>query len=109
MHHMVKKAWVRALRSGKYKQNKNSLCNQHGYCCLGVLAEIKGRLIPQDNSYIGAKGIMMDNGIFNSTSLGDALREELGLSNDIENELISMNDGGRYGFRRIATWIEKNL
>lgn len=35
--------WVKALRSGKYKQAKDALCSfdEHGkpsgYCCLGVL------------------------------------------------------------------------
>lgn len=37
--------WVEALRSGKYKQSKGSLCKiragkVEGYCCLGVGAKI---------------------------------------------------------------------
>lgn len=38
------RAWVRALRSGKYKQTTGKLARiddkRHGYCCLGVLCEL---------------------------------------------------------------------
>lgn len=40
----IKKLWVEALRSGKYKQGRGYLHtnygDDHAYCCLGVLAEI---------------------------------------------------------------------
>lgn len=42
----VRQKWVAALRSGKYKQGKNVLCNvnpetkEKSYCCLGVLCEL---------------------------------------------------------------------
>jgi len=36
----VAKKWVKALRSGKYKQSREMLKNSGGYCCLGVLCEI---------------------------------------------------------------------
>jgi len=32
--------WLKALRSGDYKQGRGSLCNKNKYCCLGVLCEI---------------------------------------------------------------------
>ena len=34
--------WVSALRSGKYKQTKGALKDEHGFCCLGVLHEVMG-------------------------------------------------------------------
>jgi len=38
------KKWVKALRSGKYKQGKQVLQNAKGeFCCLGVLADILGQ------------------------------------------------------------------
>jgi hypothetical protein len=44
MNQDVKKRWVEALRSGKYKQNKNKLRtkdgNEYYYCCLGVLCDL---------------------------------------------------------------------
>jgi hypothetical protein len=37
----VKKDWLKSLRSGKYKQGKNALCNaKEQFCCLGVLCDI---------------------------------------------------------------------
>lgn len=33
--------WMKALRSGKYRQGKNYLANAKGeYCCLGVLCDL---------------------------------------------------------------------
>jgi hypothetical protein len=41
MRESVKKKWVAALKSGKYKQGKCSLKNtDNTYCCLGVLCEV---------------------------------------------------------------------
>jgi hypothetical protein len=34
------RAWVRALRSGKYKQGKNQLRSGDRFCCLGVACEL---------------------------------------------------------------------
>lgn len=34
------KRWVKALRSGKYKQTKNKLATPDGFCCLGVACEM---------------------------------------------------------------------
>ena len=35
----MKKEWLVALRSGKYKQCKGQLHNGEGFCCLGVLLD----------------------------------------------------------------------
>lgn len=35
-------AWLEALRSGEYKQGKNRLHGNDGYCCLGVICKLKG-------------------------------------------------------------------
>lgn len=35
-------AWVLALRSGKYSQTKDVLRDEKGYCCLGILHEVRG-------------------------------------------------------------------
>lgn len=34
------KKWVRALRSGKYEQTKQSLQDSEGFCCLGVACKL---------------------------------------------------------------------
>lgn len=35
-----KRRWIKALKSGKYKQGENMLFNGVEYCCLGVLASL---------------------------------------------------------------------
>jgi len=40
MKEHVKNLWVEALNSGKYKQSKNHLKTDDGYCCLGVLCDV---------------------------------------------------------------------
>ena len=42
----LKKAWVEALRSGKYKQGRLALYDKHNesYCCLGVLCKVAGKM-----------------------------------------------------------------
>ena len=36
------KAWIEALRSGKYKQTRDFLRRGDAYCCLGVYCDISG-------------------------------------------------------------------
>lgn len=36
----VKARWVAALRSGEYRQTKESLKDSRGHCCLGVLCDL---------------------------------------------------------------------
>lgn len=40
MNPSIKQAWAEALRSGKYQQGKESLCNNGKFCCLGVLTDL---------------------------------------------------------------------
>lgn len=36
-----RKRWVKALRSGKYTQERGYLRTENGFCCLGVLCDIQ--------------------------------------------------------------------
>lgn len=99
MNKRLKAAWVKALRSGKYRQGKGSLKEENlsgetEFCCLGVLNEVAGVQqrycfnFPHSKTYLGTH---------------KAAAEE---------KLIRMNDGvivKRRSFKAIATWIEKNL
>ena len=85
----VKKAWVKALRSGEYKQGKERLCRQNAegeleFCCLGVLADIA-----LDTDWI--------------EKIED--KRDLGLSAKDAQLLIDMNDTGK-SFEQIAKYIE---
>ncbi len=43
--------WVEALESGIYPQCCATLCDGVGYCCLGVLSKIQGRLRPDRHEW----------------------------------------------------------
>lgn len=48
MKPQIKKLWVDALRSGKYKQGKGQLRTEEGnFCCLGVLCNLHAEAHPE--------------------------------------------------------------
>jgi hypothetical protein len=101
--------WLRALRSGRYKQGTFALCRVNGkersYCCLGVacaLAErsgvISGKRLKTIKSFDG-----------NILSLPDKVGAWLGLNmrQSIIEKLITLNDDG-VPFKEIANYIQKH-
>lgn len=40
MNIRIKELWIKALRSGEFRQTKHDLKTDDGYCCLGVLCEL---------------------------------------------------------------------
>ena len=88
-----KKKWVKALRSGKYKQQREGFLKKDGaYCCLGVACSIKVTK-PFNNESMSLSG-------FTSCRF---------LPEDIQEKLQLMNDKKGKSFEQIANWIEKNL
>lgn len=52
MNEDVKKAWVAALRSGKYKQGRGSLRTPDGeFCCWGVLCDLAPKDVMRDEDW----------------------------------------------------------
>jgi hypothetical protein len=83
-----KRKWVKALKSGDFKQCKGKLKHIGRYCCLGVLGEV------------------INHG---SLNFGTKDREDLtGLSYNEQKELARLNDSGKT-FKEIASYIIKNL
>jgi hypothetical protein len=119
MKENIKKAWVKALRSGEYKQGKNFLCmTDEGvdrYCCLGVLADecLDGewREFPE-NAGDRTKLIWFYNdgrGVESSQFFNKILTSDLDIKEENWMDILSdMNDSGKT-FNEIADWIEKNL
>ncbi len=105
-----KKAWVKALRSGKYNQAVGSLREMMdddgkiGHCCLGVACEVVGARINMAKSpgfidnWRAIKGISKVPSILRGT----------GSENDVVDTLAGMNDSGKT-FKEIAIYINKNL
>lgn len=122
MEKELKQNWIKALRSGKYKQGIGALCRvdangETSYCCMGVLMEvIYGEDVwttetahLQDGSY--KKGLHDKNYAWPPKDIV----KSLGVLNGRGlTPLASMNDGGgkfhgnQQSFEQIADWIEEN-
>lgn len=110
----LKKAWLEALRSGKYVQGKERLKQDHldgtKHCCLGVLCEVGG--VEQRKLGNGQWGFFLPEEKkkhVSTCALPEGFLRRAGLDHRVENELIHMNDVGNRFFSEIATWIEQNL
>lgn len=114
-------AWIRALRSGKFKKNRGALKNKNGYCCLGVACAVElGRTRKKAATKFNAKDIKLAAGDENNAQICDAdLRARLGLNVDKIALLQLVNDGNytynailegkRPSFKAIANYIETNI
>lgn len=98
----LKPMWVEALRGGKYKQGKSSLCSFGRFCCLGVLADVAGAVwVDGDHPHQNGESIRSAD--------GDWLKDGFaGLSRLEQRRLAGMNDSGS-SFSEIADYIEANL
>lgn len=107
--------WVKALRSGKYKQTKGYLKDSKGYCCLGVLCEISeiGEFVDEglDYHYLISKGRSYKSYL---SILPVQVKHYAGLKSDnahimsIKTDLVTFNDSRDYTFHPIADIIEKH-
>lgn len=104
MNPTIKKQWIDALRSGKYKQGKYHLYDEvdNTYCCLGVLCKI---IYPtkdiRDLSQYGKEEVPSDDivnisGLFRNNPITP------------RGSLAYLNDSGK-SFNEIADIIEEYL
>lgn len=99
MDKAIKTKWVKALRSGKYKQARGILKNSRGeMCCLGVLADIQG---------CDFKKIKGTQGTLFTATL--PIGFNAGVSVDIRKKLADMNDKKDSTFAQIANYIQHML
>lgn len=107
MNKKLKPKWLKALRSGKYKQGTAYLRSTNDrYCCLGVLLDVAGvewRGGGGDICY--ASGF----GRGSRTGLSAYRMRQFGLSSNEVNALMSMNDIDRKSFEQIAQYISETL
>lgn len=125
-HELPGKAkWTKALRSGDFQQAKGKLfspaCN--GYCCLGVLSKVQGRLCEEtgqdgyeyEETEYSDVDLNSDNPLINF--IGDIGQFPKGVKvegvdrrYEIENVsdcLIYCNDNFELNFKQIADIIDK--
>ena len=128
MYKEIRDEWVAALRSGKYAQTRGKLRKADGYCCLGVLCDIRSDVtwsdtdededVPQIAMYTGD-----DTWVPSSNELPGELASAIGLSDRLmwegpaelghllstEEKLMRLNDYDHLSFEEIANWIEQNI
>lgn len=102
-----KARWVKALRSGEFKQARQRLrSTETGFCCMGValhLIDPNGWRPPR-----GVQGSMDWRGC-DAAEIGTSLRTALQIEGDTARQLADMNDKEKASFAQIANWIETNL
>ena len=109
MNKALKKKWLAALRSGRYRKGELSLraASEHGghskYCCLGVLCEVSGA------TWNRGSGTYEYKGYEEWSVLPMNLMKYSDISKSEEEFLVKMNDIDGKSFRQIADWIEENL
>jgi hypothetical protein len=129
MKQKIMKAWVKALRSGKYKQARSRLRRVNdkgetmGFCCLGVLCNLHAQAHPaiaraQTNrtEYLGESSILPKK-VMEWAGLGDecglfkpvkgTVAEEF-VDCDGQVDLTVVNDSADADFKAIAKMIQAN-
>ena len=96
--------WVKALRSGDYKQGNGQLYNttSDSYCCLGVACNVAG--YATDIKKHGGSEYIDESTNNYFPKVPKLLKQETIFTEIVAN----MNDQGA-SFDEIAKWIEKNV
>ena len=113
----IKTKWVKALRSGKYKQAAGKLKDDNGYCCLGVLCQLHaketklGKWITTDNEYYPINYVVGKS--VGDVELPTAVMKWAGLSRPYGisvkgSKLTNINDNEGKTFKELADIIEEN-
>lgn len=131
MNKRTMQKWVKALRSGKYKQGSGTLCKRFRdefgnitkieYCCLGVLNEVCNLGTAPNYSYLSEGSCRKVNISVYDDKVTEPVRltkpkvvfkdENLNKNypyRSAQSFLAVANDSGEWSFNRIANWIEKN-
>lgn len=112
MDQAVKTEWVKALRSGEYKQGKGRLMLKDAegnttFCCLGVLCNILGMKANPAGMYRDKTQYSFGH-TYNASYPTTEVMSLVGLTHDQARLLAIMNDDGN-SFKAIADYIEKHL
>jgi hypothetical protein len=114
MNKRIKKLWIKALRSGKYKQARSALRvvenGDTGYCCLGVLCEVYRRSTKRGD-WEGST--FMVDGVYSMSQVPSPVCDWAKLEQPNPRlgrvkTAITLNDNGK-PFSLIADRIEKYL
>ena len=124
MNKQVKERWIKALRSGKYKQGQHLLVSNDSddkkYCCLGVLCQLYATEKKKGISKIklGVATSSSGDRLPAKQFLPNIVREWAGLDvsdpivdydDNSTNRLTHLNDGYELDFNQLADIIEEQL
>lgn len=106
-----RKKWIKALRSGKYKQTSARLRDKEGFCCLGVACDLAFKDLNKKPVYEPCWGrYTYDN---SSGVLPITVQEWLGVKDENINTnrgyATEMNDDKKYNFKKIADIMEDHF
>lgn len=123
------KEWVTALESGKYRQGIEQLVARKnsghlGYCCLGVLSKVQGRLVKIEDDYVDkirdqSSDLEKSNPCFSALNSNGTFPTDVVVRYQANDEkdtkefslsapsLISCNDDAELSFKQIAAIIRK--
>lgn len=113
MNKTLKRKWIKALRSGKFRQGNGDLYHNRTHCCLGVLARVQGATLK--GGCLILKGEDVRSGEINDKNELLSSKYAAGLRENTQMHLADMNDGSnkylglRKNFAQIADYIEKKL
>lgn len=101
--------WIKALRSGEYKQSAGFLKTGHGFCCLGVLCDVSGygEWQPYDEGGIEKYSTVIDHAAISYPP--SVVSRDAGLNTDLESDLSFMNDHEFKTFGEIADFLEERF
>jgi hypothetical protein len=110
----LRRQWLRALRSGKYKQASGALrrrvtprSGKFGYCCLGVALDVLGGEWTKVHGEYSCQVGRVNNE--STVEMNEAVLERIGMTDSEQQVLIRMNDGDGRTFEQIADFVEENL
>lgn len=100
------RAWIKALRSGKFKQARNKLKHGDGYCCLGVACVVKARQTKK-----GVTAFTGGNSSLDAAAYAGSWMDKLLEPTEIfgQSKLSAMNDFEGKSFKEIAAYLESKF
>ena len=93
------KEWIKALRSGEYRQGSLYLERYGNFCALGVLCDL----------YIKHRKIKNKQSILLWKTPPKAVRDWAGIPIGFMYEIMRLNDDERESFSEIADFIEEKI
>lgn len=99
--------WIRALRSGKYRQGRGKLCRVgERYCCLGVAAKLAGIKRERVGHYYEfIFGGVVESGSLPASWATERFGFEVG-NGWATGEMAELNDGSTFSGERSHTFAE---